>query len=188
MKSVAVYCGANKGFTPDFEAITRQLGEILSERKINVRFGGGSVGLMGVLADSMLACGGSLTGIITHQLWNLELGHPGVTDMIVVDSMSERRDLLIKDTDGVITLPGGFGSMDELFEALTLAQLRQYQKPIAILNHKGYYDPLLKMLDHMVEHGFLREQNRDLLIDAPTVEALIDKMEKYEYQALEKWH
>jgi uncharacterized protein (TIGR00730 family) len=187
MHSVAVFCGANKGADPVFAEQTALLGRHLAERNIRVLFGGGSVGLMGVLADSVLAHGGPITGVITEQLNNLELGHPGVHDMIVVESMAERRTLLVKGTDGVITLPGGYGSMDELFEALTLAQLHQYRKPVGLLNTGGYYDPLLQMLDQMVRHGFLREQNRKLLLDAATVPELLDKISAYEYQAAPKW-
>ncbi len=188
MKSIAVYCGANKGLFPWFEEAATELGKTLAQRGIRVVFGGGSVGLMGVLADAVLAEGGAITGIITHQLNNLELGHSGVKDMIVVETMSERRDLLIRGTDGVITLPGGFGSMDELFEALTLAQLHQYQKPIGILSIHGYYNPLLHMLDNMVKNGFLKEQNRQLCMAEDTIPGLLSAMENYQHRALDKWH
>jgi len=188
MKSIAVFCGANKGSQPWFAEAATELGKTLAERDIRVVFGGGSVGLMGILADAVLAHGGPITGIITHQLHGLELGHPGVKDMIHVETMSERRVLLLEGTDGVITLPGGYGSMDEHFEALTLAQLRQYRKPIGLLNVRGYYDPLLRMLDNMVESGFLKADNRHLCLDAPGVTELLDKMTVYEYKALEKWH
>lgn len=188
MKSIAVFCGANKGNKPYFAEAATELGKILSERGIRVVFGGGSVGLMGVLADAVLAHGGSITGIITHQLNGLELGHPGVKDMVVVENMSERRRLLIEGTDGVITLPGGYGSLDEHFEALTLAQLLQYQRPIGLLNVQGYYNPLVQMLDVMVENGFLREQNRRLCIEGDSVPGLLASMEKYEHRALDKWH
>ncbi|HOY05211.1 MAG TPA: TIGR00730 family Rossman fold protein [Saprospiraceae bacterium] len=188
MTSIAVFCGANKGAFPWFEEAAYELGKTLAECGIRVLFGGGSVGLMGVLADAMLAHNGRITGIITHQLDGLELGHPSVSDMVRVESMSERRVLLLRDTDGVITMPGGYGSMDEHFEALTLAQLHQYRKPIGLLNVRGYYDPLLQMMDNMVENGFLRANNRQLCLDAPTVTELIDKMTAYEYNALPKWH
>jgi len=188
MKSIAVFCGANKGNQPWFAEATAELGKVLAERDIRVVFGGGSVGLMGVLADAVLAHGGPITGIITHQLHGLELGHPGIKDMIHVETMSERRVLLLEGTDGVITLPGGYGSMDEHFEALTLAQLLQYRKPIGLLNVRGYYDPLLRMLDNMVEYGFLKADNRHLCLDASTVDELLEKMTLYEYKALEKWH
>ena len=187
MKSIAVFCGANKGNKPWFEASATELGKILSERNIHVVFGGGSVGLMGVLADAVLAHKGSITGIITHQLNGLELGHPGVKDMVIVDNMSERRRLLIEGTDGIITLPGGYGSLDEHFEALTLAQLLQYQRPIGLLNVRGYYDPLVQMLDTMVENGFLREQNRLLCIVSDEIPDLLEKMQRYEHRALHKW-
>ncbi|MBL7826205.1 MAG: TIGR00730 family Rossman fold protein [Saprospiraceae bacterium] len=188
MKSIAVFCGANKGNQPWFEAATIELGHLMAQRGTRVVFGGGSVGLMGVLADTVLKAGGQITGIITRQLYGLELAHPGVKDMIVVESMSERRKLLIEGTDGIITLPGGYGSLDEHFEALTLAQLHQYKCPIGLLNVHGYYNPLLQMMDVMVENGFLREQNRLLCIDAPTIPLLIEKMEKYEHKAIDKWH
>lgn len=184
MKSVAVFCGANKGNQPWFEEAAADLGRNLAERGIRVLFGGGSVGLMGVLADAVLAHGGAITGVITDQLNSLELGHPGVKDMIVVESMAERRTLLIRGTDGVITLPGGYGSMDEHFEALTLAQLHQYKKPVGLLNVRGYYDPLLAMLDNMVQFGFLKAQNKDLCLVAGTIPELLDRMTQYEFNAM----
>ncbi len=187
MHSVAVFCGANTGNDPVFAEQATLLGKTLAERNIRVLFGGGSVGLMGVLADAVLAHGGPITGVITHQLNDLELGHPGVHDMIIVESMAERRTLLIKGTDGVITMPGGYGSMDEHFEALTLAQLHQYRKPVGLLNVNGYYNPMLAMLDRMVEKGFLKADNRGLCIDAASVTELIDRMSAYEYQAVKKW-
>ena len=188
MNSIAVFCGANKGNQPWFAEQATLLGKTLAERGIRVVFGGGSVGLMGVLADAVLAHNGRITGVITHQLNNLELGHPGVTDMAIVESMSERRTLLLHETDAVITLPGGYGSMDEHFEALTLAQLHQYRKPVGLLNVRGYYDPLHTMLDQMVQYGFLKPENRQLCMDAPTVDELLDKMQRYEYLAIAKWH
>ncbi len=187
MKSVAVFCGANPGNQPWFAEAAAELGKTLAQRGIRILFGGGSVGLMGILADAALAHNGPITGVITDQLSELELGHRGVSDMIVVESMAERRTLLIKGTDGVITLPGGYGSMDEHFEALTLAQLHQYRKPVGLLNVQGYYDPMLRMLDHMVEFGFLKAQNRTLCIHAPTVPELLEQMIRYEYQAAQKW-
>lgn len=187
MKSVAVFCGANRGNQPVFAEQAALLGKTLAGRGIRVLFGGGSVGLMGVLADAVLEAGGAITGVITDQLSELELGHPGVTDMIIVESMAERRTLLIKGTDGIITLPGGYGSLDEHFEALTLAQLHQYRKPVGLLNVDGYYDPLLAMLGQMVEYGFLKAANRDLCLDATTVPSLLERMEAYEYRALDKW-
>ena len=187
MKSIAVFCGANKGNKPWFAEAATDLGHTLAEREIKVVFGGGSVGLMGVLADAVLEKGGAILGVITHQLHELELGHPGVKDMVMVETMSDRRKLLIEGTDGVITLPGGYGSMDEHFEALTLAQLLQYQRPIGLLNVRGYYDPLVQMLDNMVENGFLKEQNRRLCIVSDNIPDLLENMARYEHRALDKW-
>jgi uncharacterized protein (TIGR00730 family) len=180
MQSIVVYCGANKGNLPVFEQAARETGTLLAQNKIKIVYGGGSVGLMGVLADAALEHGGEITGIITHQLNDLELGHPGVEDMRVVETMSERRVHLLRDTDGVITMPGGYGSMDELFEALTLAQLDQYEKPIGLLNTNHYYDPLLLMLDQMVKYGFLKQDNRHLLLVADTPAELLEKMRQFE--------
>ncbi len=187
MKSIAVYCGANKGNQPYFAEAATELGQTLAQRGIQIVYGGGSVGLMGVLADAALAAGGKVKGIITHQLNNLELGHPEVEEMLVVESMSERRSLLLHGTDGVITLPGGYGSMDEIFEALTLAQLHQYPHPIGLLNVRGYYDPLLAMLDNMVQFGFLKAHNRGLCIVASSIPELLEKMEQYRYDPVGKW-
>jgi uncharacterized protein (TIGR00730 family) len=187
MKSVVVYCGANKGNLPIFEEHARQLGVYLAQSNIEVVFGGGSVGLMGVLADAVLSHDGKIRGIITNQLSNLEVGHQGVADMRAVETMSERKTLLLKDTDGVITMPGGYGSMDELFEALCLAQLQQYPKPIAILNTIGFYDPLLAMIDQMVAYGFVTTKNRALCIIDQEVAPLIAKMRAFEHSESQKW-
>jgi uncharacterized protein (TIGR00730 family) len=177
--SIAVYCGANKGNDPIFEQTAREVGTLLAKNNITIVYGGGSVGLMGVLATAALAAGGKVRGIITHQLKNLEVDHPDVLDMTVVETMSERRVELLRGTDGVITMPGGYGSMDELFEALTLAQLDQYEKPIGLLNTIGYYDPLVAMLDNMVQYGFLKAQNRELCLVERTPEALFERMKAF---------
>ncbi len=177
--SIAVYCGANKGNDPVFEQTAREVGALLAQNNIKIVYGGGSVGLMGVLADAALEAKGEVKGIITHQLNNLELGHPDVYDMHVVDTMSERRVALLTGTDGVITMAGGYGSMDEIFEALTLAQLDQYHKPIGLLNTKGYYNPLVDMLNNMVKSGFLKAENRKLCIVADTPAEMLDKMRAF---------
>jgi uncharacterized protein (TIGR00730 family) len=187
VKSIAVFCGANKGTNPVFEQQAALLGKTLAERNIRLLYGGGSVGLMGVLADAVLAHGGPITGVITQYLLDKEVEHKGVTDMIVVESMAERRTMLIRGTDGVITMPGGYGSMDEHFEALTLAQLHQYHKPIGLLNVAGFYNPLLQMMDTMVDNGFLRAQNRKLCIDADNIDELLTRMADYEYDPIGKW-
>lgn len=187
MKTIVVYCGANKGNLPDFEQSAAVLGAKLAALGIKVVYGGGSVGLMGVLADAVLHHGGQIKGIITNQLESLEVGHKGVTEMVVVQSMSERKVLLLNDSDGVITLPGGYGSMDELFEALCLAQLHVYHKPIGLLNVQGFYDPLVLMLDHMVKYGFLKPENRGLCIIESDIDTLLQKMTEFEYQPIAKW-
>lgn len=188
MKSVAVFCGANKGFDRIFETETRRLGHLLAARKIEVIFGGGSVGLMGVLADAVLEKGGEITGVITQYLFeNREVGHPFVGKMVISRSMSSRKTQLFALSEGVITIPGGVGSMDELFEAITLAQLDEYHFPIALLNIAGFYDPLVEQFNKMIEAGFVREANRALLIVDSDMERLLEKMLAYKYGAESKW-
>jgi uncharacterized protein (TIGR00730 family) len=188
MKSIVVYCGANKGNQDYFVEEAKNLGKALAQKNIRIIYGGGSVGLMGVLADEALAHGGQVTGVITEQLNNLEVGHKTISEMIVVKTMSERKVILLEESDAVITMAGGYGSMDEIFEALTMAQLHQYQKPIGLLNTNGFYDPLSAMLDNMVKFGFLKAENRKLCIEAATVPELIAKLEAYEYNAINKWY
>jgi uncharacterized protein (TIGR00730 family) len=187
MKNVAVYCGANKGNHPIFISEATKLGRLLAQNQIEVVYGGGSVGLMGVLADALLEEGGSIRGIITHQLDNLEVGHKGVANMVAVATMSERKTMLLDGTDGVITLAGGYGSMDEIFEALCLAQLHLYHKPIGLLNTMGFYDPFIAQLDNMVNFGFLKPENRALCIIESEIEPLLEKMEAYTYNPIPKW-
>jgi uncharacterized protein (TIGR00730 family) len=187
MKSLAVYCGANKGNHPIFVSEATKLGRLLAQMRVEVVYGGGSVGLMGVLADAMLDHGGTIRGIITHQLENLEVGHKGVSNMVAVPSMAERKTLLLDGTDGVITLAGGYGSMDEIFEALCLAQLHQYHKPIGLLNTMGFYDPMIAQLDNMVKYGFLKPANRELCIIENEIEPLLERMQAFEYDPVPKW-
>ncbi len=187
MKSVAVYCGAKKGDVPIFEQEARKLGEKLARAGILTVYGGGSIGLMGILADAVLEHKGKIKGIITHQLNSLEVGHKGVSDMYAVETMSERKTLLLQGTDGVITMAGGYGSMDEMFEALTLAQLNLYHKPVGILNTAGFYDPLVAQLDNMVKFGFLKPETRAYCIVEADIDTLLLKMQNFDYQPVVKW-
>ena len=187
MKSLAVFCGANVGNRPEFTEAAIHLGRIMCAKGIRLVYGGGSVGLMGVIADTMLQNGGDITGIITTQLNDFEVGHSAIADMHIVGDMSERKTRLIQGTDGIITLPGGYGSMDELFEVLCLAQLHQYDKPIGLLNVLDYYTPLVQQMDNMVKFGFLQAQNRELCIVEADILVLLDKMNAFTYQADPKW-
>jgi uncharacterized protein (TIGR00730 family) len=182
MKSLAVFCGANTGFLPIFKEKTIELAEKLVERDIEIIFGGGSVGLMGVLADTVLARGGRITGVITTYLNDhREVGHKGIPTMYVLENMSVRKIKLLELSEGIINLPGGYGSMDELFEVLTLAQLHEYQHPIGLLNVDGFYDHLIAQIEVMIEKGFIHEQNRGLLLIDETIDGLLNKMQNYRY-------
>ena len=161
--SVCVYCGSSTGDRPDYAAAARELGTLFAMRKIRLVFGGGSVGLMGVLADAVLAAGGRVTGVIPNGLRTRELAHEGVTEMIAVDSMHARKQRMVDLADAFIALPGGIGTMDELFETWTWLQLGIHAKPVGLLNVAGYYDPLLAFLRQMSDRQFMSERHLDCL-------------------------
>ena len=157
------------------------------EREIKMVYGGGNVGLMGAIADEMLHHGGEVIGVIPHFLMNKEVGHKGLTELLLVDTMHERKAIMAEMADGFIAMPGGFGTMDELNEILTWAQLGLHRNPIGILNSGQYFDPLLRMFDHMVTQGFLRAENRGLLVDDERPLSLLEKMEQYVAPDVTKW-
>ncbi|MFZ4543448.1 MAG: TIGR00730 family Rossman fold protein [Saprospiraceae bacterium] len=179
MKSVLIFCGANKGTNPIYEHGAKELATMLAKRKIDIITGGGSIGLMGAVADATLAAGGKVTGIIPEFLNKMEVGHGGLSKMIIVDTMHERKMLMHDQCDAIIALPGGFGTLDELFESLTWAQLEQHIKPIGILNTGNYYDHLLQFVQHMCDEGMLKDHYQDLFISADDPEALISMMQNY---------
>ena len=183
MKKIVVFCGSSLGFNPVYKEASVTLGNYFAENNIGLVYGGGKIGMMGVLADTILAKKGSVTGIIPKLLQKEEVIHSGVKEMIISKTMSERKMLMSKAVDGYITLPGGFGTLDELFEALTLGQLYIEQKPIGLLNINGFFNHSIAQLDHMVAEGFLNPKNRNMLIVSDTVNDLMEKM--YRYQAPE---
>ncbi len=187
MKSVLVYCGANAGTNPIYAETAKALGLELVRRQLRLIYGGGSLGLMGVISTTMMDHGGEVTGIIPHFLDRLEVGNPNLTEVIKVESMHERKALMEKRCDAIITIPGGFGSMDELFEILSWSQLGLHKKPVAILNVNGFYDHLLAQLDVMSTEGFLRPENKALLLVATTIDELFEKIEGFEYEFRVKW-
>ena len=180
MKRLCVFCGSNQGIRPAYAEAARGLGSTLAERGIAVVFGGGSVGLMGTLANAALSAGGRVIGVIPRQLVERELGHTALTELHVVESMRERKAVMADLSEGFIVLPGGAGTMEEFFEVWSWAQLGIHRKPCGILNVKGYYDPLLKLLDWMVEEGFLRPQQRAMVLVATTAEDLLQGFAEYE--------
>ncbi len=179
MQSILVFCGANKGTDPVYTDIARQTGALLAERGLRIIYGAGNVGLMGELADAALEKGGYVTGVIPYFLQEKEVCHEGLTELHVVDSMHERKVRMAKLSDAVLVLPGGYGTLDELFEMLTLVQLGQSRHPIGVLNVKGYYDHLIAHLYHMQREGFLRNQHRELLLSDDDLEDLLDRMAKF---------
>jgi uncharacterized protein (TIGR00730 family) len=176
MKSILVYCGANEGNKSIYKETAAQLGKTLAEKNIRLIYGGGSIGLMGAVADGVLQNGGDVLGIIPNFIDSWEVGHKGLPEMIKVETMHERKALMEKVTDGIIVLPGGYGTFDEMFEILAWSQLKLHSKPVGLLNVDGFYDHLLMFLDKVVADGFLRQDNRDLLLVADTIEDLMEKI------------
>jgi uncharacterized protein (TIGR00730 family) len=173
IQSLCVFCGSKTGTNPVFHETARELGDALARQHLRLIYGGGNIGLMGVVADAVLAAGGEVTGVIPNALVARELVHVGVQDMRIVESMHDRKALMAELADGFVALPGGLGTFEELFEILTWAQLDFHNKPVAVLNVKGYFSPLVELIDHAVAEGFVRPQHRELLHVAADVEELI---------------
>jgi len=184
---VCVFAGSAKGRRASYTRAAEALGEALLERGIGLVFGGGRVGLMGVLADRMLAGGGEVIGVIPDALMQREVGHRGVTELRVVDSMHERKAAMAGLSDGFIALPGGSGTLEELFEVFTWAVLGIHGKPFGLLNVDGYYDPLVAFLDHAVEEGFLQDRTRAMLFEGTAPDDLLNRFETYRPPETVKW-
>ena len=185
MNRIVVFCGSSLGFKPIYKEAAVELGNYFANNKIGLVYGGGKIGMMGVLADTILAQNGEVIGVIPKLLEKEEVVHSGVEEMIVCKKMSERKVIMSKLIDGYITLPGGFGTLDELFEALTLGQLQIEQKPIGLLNINGFFDSVLLQLDKMVVEGFLKQANRDMLFVSTSVNDLILQMNAYKTPKIE---
>ncbi|MHA6718376.1 LOG family protein [Sphingomonas sp. RS6] len=176
MKRIAVYCGSATPADPVYIESARALGRTLAERGIGLVYGGGRLGLMGAVADAALDAGGEVIGVIPTLLVNAEVAHRGLTQLEVVETMHERKARFTELADGFVNLPGGTGTMDELWEAMSWAQLGYHRDPIGLLNIAGYYDKLVAFWHHMGETGFVRPQHRDLLIVDATIDGLLAKM------------
>ena len=179
MKRIAVFCGSSKGFSEDYSKQAILLGEYFSKNQIGMVYGGGKIGIMGVIADTIIANQGEVIGVIPGLLKHEEVAHQKITQMIVTKKMSKRKVKISKLVDGYIALPGGFGTLDEIFEALTLGQLQIERKAIGILNTNDFFHHTLKQLDHMVQEGFLKQENRDMIMVSDSVEILMEKMKTY---------
>ena len=184
---LCVFCGSSKGARENYLHAAQQLGRELAARNIELVYGGGNVGLMGAVANAVLAAGGCVTGVITEHLTTFEIGHLDIQDLRVVKTMHERKALMAELTDGFIAMPGGIGTYEEFFEVLTWAQLGIHSKPCALLNVDGFYDPLLSLLDHAVEERFVRAAHRDLIVVESEPAALLDRMAKYHAPHVHKW-
>lgn len=180
MKRLCVFCGSSVGARPAYAEAARALADELCRRRLGVVYGGGGIGLMGVLADGMLAQGGEVIGVIPRPLATKELAHTGVTQMHVVDSMHERKALMASLADGFVAMPGGMGTFEETLEVLTWAQLGIHRKPIGLLNVEGYYDGLLGMIAHAVEERFILPEYRLLSVAAETPARLLDAMQAWQ--------
>lgn len=187
MKSLCIYCGSSPGAKPAFAETALSLGRYLAGIGIRIIYGGGNVGLMGLVADAALAAGGEVIGVIPHHLADKELAHPDATQMIRVNSMHERKQLMADLSDGFITLPGGIGTLEELFETLTWLQLGLHQKPVGLLNVAGFWDPMLGFLDHMTSMRFLKPEHRALLMLDTTPEGLLLKFKAFQPPDANKW-
>lgn len=187
MNIITVFCASSPGYNPAYVEAAQQTGQFLAERDITLVYGGGRVGLMGALADAVLAGGGRVVGVIPQFLLDWEVGHQGLTELIVVESMHERKLKMADLCEGFMALPGGFGTLEELVEILTWSQLDLHRKPIGILNTAGYYDPLLQFFNHMVQEGLLKEANRNLAIFDNDLNQLFEKMTSFEPSITTKW-
>ncbi len=175
IKSICVYCGSSSGTNPAYSSAAEQLARLLCEENIQLVYGAGSVGLMGILADTVLKNGGKVTGVIPTN-FTADVTHQALTRLEVVDSMHQRKAMMFELTDALIALPGGIGTLEELSEVLTWAQLGLHEKPLGVLNTEGYYDKLRDLLDHMVEEGFFKSTHRSLLIFENDPKALLDRL------------
>ena len=187
MKRICVFCGSSPGRRPEYGAAAEEMAAELVRRNIGLVYGGGNVGLMGIIADSVRKAGGEALGVIPEHLMAREVGHGGLTKLHVVHSMHERKALMADLSDGFVAMPGGFGTLEEFCEVLTWTQLGLHAKPCGILNILGYYSPLLAMFDHAVEERFLKPENRALVLAGESPTDLLQAMDEWRPVRVEKW-
>lgn len=187
MKSIAVFCGSSSGTDSIYYAAATRLGKVLAQRQIQIVYGGAKVGLMGAVANGALEQGGRVVGVIPNFLGSKEIAHDRLTDLILVESMHERKMKMHELSDGIIALPGGFGTLEELFEMLTWSQLGLHRKPIGLLNVNKFYDALSQLLLTMVTSGFLKDVNYKMLLVSDAVDLLLNQMDQYKAPVVGKW-
>ena len=187
MKSICVFCGSNSGRSPNYRLAAEEFGALLAREGIDLVYGGASNGLMGAVADAVLANGGDVIGIIPQSLVDREVAHTGLTNLHVVHSMHERKALMAELADGFVAMPGGVGTLEELFEVWTWGQLGNHAKPCALLNVDGFYDGLTQFLDHQVQEAFVRPAHRNMLIVEREPEVLLAALRAYVPPRVSKW-
>ena len=187
MKKICIFCGSSMGFDPIYKEKAAELGQVLAENGCELLYGGGSVGLMKIVADVMMKRHRKVIGTITQHLLDMRVGHPEIDELIVVETMAERKKILEDMADGFIALPGGIGTMDEFFEAYVLSQLRVFDKPVALFNVNGYYDGLVSFINHIAEEGFMRKEHANNLIVSDDPKELLEKMRQFEPADVTKW-
>ena len=184
---VCVFCGSSMGNDPRYQEAAAQLGEVLAQNDCTLYYGGANVGLMKIIADKMLERGKRVVGIIPKLITDMEIAHEGVTEMIEVDSMSERKLMLISESDAFIAMPGGFGTLDEIFEITVQNQLRISDKPVALYNTLNYYDSMIQFIDHAVSQGFIRKEHRDNIIVSDKPETLFEELSRHKSIGIDQW-
>jgi len=187
IKRVCVFCGSSKGFRPAYVEAAHDMANVLVRRGAGLVYGGGCVGLMGELADTVMAGGGEVIGVIPQALVAREVGHRGITQLLIVRSMHERKSKMMELADAFVAMPGGFGTFEEFCEVITWAQLGLHQKPCGLLNVEGYYDSLLNLFNKGVDDGFIHPSTRELVLDATDPDVLLDKLSYYKPPIVEKW-
>ena len=187
MQQICVFCGSSMGTGLQYRKAAGDLGKLLAMKGIGLVYGGSNVGLMKIIADTVLQNNGRVTGVMPHHLISREIAHTGITEMFEVDTMAQRKEMMISISDAFIALPGGYGTLDELSEVLTFNQLRITDKPLGLLNTGGYFDALLRFFDHGVNEGFIRREHRDNLIVAEDTENLLDLLAQWQPVPTGKW-
>jgi len=187
MKRICVYCGSNSGGRPVYAEAARDLANVLVRHDIELVYGGADRGIMGVIADAVLEQGGKVHGVMPKMLCEKELAHQRLTELHIVSSMHQRKTMMAALSDGFIAMPGGFGTLEEIIEIVTWGQLQFHDKPCGLLNVDGYFDHLLKYLDHATAEGFLRQENRQMLLCTDSAVALVQQFEEYTAPKVEKW-
>lgn len=187
MKNIAVFCGSSAGNRGLYQEKARTLGKLFVKNNFSLIYGSGNVGLMGVLADSILEEGGEVIGVIPQRLVDVEVSHKHITKTHIVESMSERKTLIEKLSDAFIIMPGGFGTLDEFFEMLTLSQLGMMKKPIGVFNIDGYFDKLIELFDHFIAEQFIRPEHKELYFVSTDENELISRLETFEPKETAKW-